>query len=139
MALATNNSSPDVLCLGEVLIDFIADTPGSLMSVSSFRKCPGGAPANVAVGVARLGIHCGFIGKVGDDQFGRFLTETLQSNGVNTNYLLSTSKAPTAIAFVALSSTGKPDFSFYRETCADLLLSEKELPQDWLNLLWCNP
>lgn len=131
--MTTNQSSvPTVLCLGEVLIDFIADTPGSLTTVPGFRKCPGGAPANVAVGVARLGVPCGFIGKVGDDQFGRFLTETLQSNGVNTQSLISTSEAPTAIAFVALSATGKPDFSFYREICADLLLSQKELPKDWL-------
>ncbi len=115
-----------------MLVDFIANTPGSLATVSGFRKCPGGAPANVAVGVARLGVSCGFIGKVGDDQFGRFLTETLQSNGVNTHSLIPTSEAPTAIAFVALSPTGKPDFFFYRDPCADLLLSQEELPHDWL-------
>ncbi len=133
LSLAPNDSSsPSVLCLGEVLIDFIADTQGSLTTVPSFRKCPGGAPANVAVGLARLGISCGFIGKVGNDQFGRFLRETLQSNGVNTQSLLTTSEAPTAIAFVALSSTGKPDFFFYRDPCADLLLAQEELPRKWL-------
>jgi sugar/nucleoside kinase (ribokinase family) len=116
-----------------VLIDFIADKPGSLTTVQRFRKCPGGAPANVAVGVARLGIPSGFIGKVGADQFGSFLTETLQSNSVNTQHLTVASDAPTALAFVALSATGKPDFSFYREICADLLLSQEDLPQDWLN------
>jgi sugar/nucleoside kinase (ribokinase family) len=129
-----NDSSPapTVLCLGEVLVDFIADTPGSLLTVPGFRKYPGGAPANVAVGVARLGVSCGFIGKVGDDQFGRFLVDTLQSNGVNTQNLVSTSKAPTAIAFVALSPTKKPDFFFYRNPCADLLLAQEDLPHDWL-------
>ncbi len=127
-----SSSAPNVLCLGEILVDFIADTPGSLATVPSFRKCPGGAPANVAVGVARLGVSCGFIGKVGDDQFGRFLTETLRSNGVNTQSVLPTSEAPTAIAFVALSPDKKPDFFFYRDPCADLLLAPKDLPRDWL-------
>ena len=95
------------------------------MTVPGFRKYPGGAPANVAVGVARLGVSCGFIGKVGDDQFGRFLTETLRLNGVNTQSVIPTSEAPTAIAFIARSPTGKPDVFFYRYPCADLLLSRE--------------
>ncbi|MDO8056857.1 MAG: PfkB family carbohydrate kinase, partial [Candidatus Hermodarchaeota archaeon] len=65
--------TPPVVCLGELLVDLIADKPGRLSEVSSFQKCPGGAPANVAVGIARLGTPCGFIGKVGADVFGKFL------------------------------------------------------------------
>ncbi|MFX1244268.1 MAG: carbohydrate kinase family protein [Promethearchaeota archaeon] len=123
---------PTVCCLGEVLIDFIAKEEGRLFEVSSFLKCPGGAPANVAVGVARLGVHTGFIGKVGLDAFGEFLVEELNRNGVDTKGIVRTNKAPTALAFVSRSKAGDRDFLFYREPCADALLTQDELPQDWL-------
>lgn len=123
---------PTVACLGEVLIDFIADEKGSLDSVTSFRKCLGGAPANVAVGITRLGVTCGFIGKVGADAFGEFLKASLKKNGVNIDGVVETKEAPTALAFVSRSKTGERHFLFYREPCADILLSEGELQQDWL-------
>lgn len=122
---------PTVLCLGEVLIDFIANTPGSLQTVASFLKCPGGAPANVAVGLTRLGISCGLISKVGADPFGDFLIKCLKENDVDTDGVTRTNQAPTALAFVALSDTKEPDFFFYRNPCADLLLREDELPENW--------
>ena len=128
----TRNIVPTVTCLGEVLIDFVAETTGALHSVSKFRKYPGGAPANVAVGLARLGIHCGFIGKIGDDAFGDFLQKTLQDNKVNTSGLTRTQQAPTALAFVTQSSAGEPDFHFYRHPCADILLTKADLPITWL-------
>jgi fructokinase len=124
--------TPIVACLGEALIDFIGDKSGSLTTVSKFQKLAGGAPANVAVGIARLGISCGFIGKVGDDPFGDFLIETMQTNGVDTSFMMRTKKASTALAFVTRSSTGERNFFFYRTPCADLLLTEAELPQNWL-------
>src|SRR5438874_596046 len=75
----------DVLCLGEALIDFVALESGvGVADASGFLKAPGGAPANVAVGVARLGKWSAFMGKVGDDPFGRLLEQTLQGNGVVT-------------------------------------------------------
>src|SRR5947207_217656 len=65
--------TPHVICLGEALIDFVADIAGvSLEECPGFRKAPGGAPANVAVGLARLGVPASFVGKVGDDPFGRW-------------------------------------------------------------------
>lgn len=127
-----NQDIPTIVCLGEALIDFIAETPGALSRVTQFKKCSGGAPANVAVGVARLGANCGFIGKVGLDPFGEFLIETLQQNGVNTRGIIRTHEAPTALAFVSRTQTGDRDFFFYRNPCADILLRKEELPQEWL-------
>lgn len=123
---------PTVLCLGEALIDFIADATGSLTTVSRFLKCAGGAPANVAVGVARLGVPCGFIGKVAADPFGDFLVTTLQTNGVDTRRMVRSRDAPTALAFVSRAASGERDFLFYRNPCADLQLTEQDLPLDWL-------
>lgn len=124
--------TPQVICLGETLIDFIGETPGDLTQVTSFRKCPGGAPANVAVGIARLGGSCGFIGAVGTDSFGHFLIRTLQENGVFTQGIIQTTEAPTALAFVSRKESGERDFLFYRERCADLLLTKKDLFLPWL-------
>lgn len=132
-----NTSNPEdkvpmVACLGEVLIDFVAEEMGPLESVSSFRKCPGGAPANVAVGISRLGVTCGFIGKVGADAFGKFLKTSLKKNGVNIEGIVETKEAPTALAFVSRTKTGERHFLFYRKPCADVLLTENDLHQDWL-------
>jgi fructokinase len=125
-------SIPTVVCLGELLIDFIAEQPGPLSKVTSFQKCPGGAPANVAVGISRLGTSCGFIGKVGSDAFGEYLVTELDRNQVNTKGIIYTDQAPTALAFVSRSEIGDREFLFYREPCADVLLAETELPLEWL-------
>jgi len=125
-------ATPTVLCLGEALIDFIAETPGSLATASTFLKCAGGAPANVAVGIARLGVSCGFIGKLAADSFGDFLLETLKTNGVDVQRVVRTCDAPTALAFVSRTLRGERSFLFYRNACADSQLTEKDLPLDWL-------
>src|ERR671932_2689333 len=99
---------PTVLCLGEALIDFVADVSGvSLIECPGFRKAPGGAPANVAVGLARLGVAAAFVGKVGDDPFGRFLRDTFAASGVDTTSMLLSSEARTGLAFVSLMANGE--------------------------------
>ncbi len=133
--MTSSSSFPMVACLGEVLIDFIAEQIGTLDKVHSFQRAPGGAPANVAVGIARLGVPCSFIGKVGADTFGAFLISTLKENGVDTSAILQTSEAPTALAFVSRSESGDPHFLFYRDPCADTLLTESDLPRDWFQHL----
>ena len=76
---------PDIITCGELLIDFVPTVSGvSLLEAPAFKKAPGGAPANVAVGVSRLGISSGFLGKVGDDPFGHFLAKTLEDSRVDT-------------------------------------------------------
>lgn len=120
----------DVVCLGEALIDFVADVSGvTLMDAPGFRKAPGGAPANVAVGVAKLGTPSAFLGKVGDDPFGHFLERTFREQGVDTSPMLFDRTAKTGLAFVSLKADGDRDFSFWRNPSADMLLEPDELPQ----------
>lgn len=116
-----------VFTIGEALIDFIPEKTASLKEVECFQKLAGGAPANVAVAAAKLGAETYFIGKVGKDAFGEFLIDTLKTYGVQVPYLLTTSEAKTALAFVSLDEHGERDFSFYRSPSADMLLTEEEV------------
>lgn len=112
-----------IFTIGEALIDFIPIEPkGSLKDVEGFIKKPGGAPANVAVCVSKLGGKSHFIGMLGDDSFGHFLKDTLEGYGVSTEYTYMTDRAKTALAFVSLGEDGQRDFSFYRNPSADLFL-----------------
>src|SRR5947207_4336213 len=96
-------SAMDVVTCGELLIDFVATEVGmTLAQATLFQKAPGGAPANVAVGLARLGHRAGFMGQVGDDEFGHFLADTLRSNAVDVGGLRFSSQARTTLAFVSL-------------------------------------
>src|ERR687896_2678513 len=118
----------DVVCIGELLIDFVPTiTPTTLVSAPAFKKAPGGAPANVAVGLARLGVQSAFMGKVGDDPFGHFLVETLAGSGVDTEAVRFSSEARTALAFVSLRADGDREFMFYRHPSADMLFTPEEV------------
>lgn len=120
-----------VVCLGELLIDFVSLESGvSLEEAPSFKKAPGGAPANVAVGLARLGHQVGFIGKVGDESFGHFLADVLQENGVDVSGLSFDRDTRTMLAFVSLTNEGERDFMFYRHPSADMRLTPGEIPKD---------
>ncbi len=122
----------DVISLGEALIDFISlESNVTLEEAPGFEKCPGGAPANFAVACARLGIPTGFIGKVGDDPFGRFLRSTLEGNGVDVTGI-SFSEYRTALAFVSIAEDGEREFMFYRRPCADVMLSEDDIDPEYL-------
>jgi fructokinase len=121
---------PDIVCLGELLIDFVPTVTGtSLIDAPAFKKAPGGAPANVAVGVARLGLASAFMGKVGDDPFGHFLAQTLADAGVDVAPLRFTDLARTALAFVSLRADGEREFMFYRHPSADMLLTPDEIDE----------
>lgn len=125
--VATEESSL-VVCFGEMLIDFVPTTSGlSLAEAPAFKKAPGGAPANVAVGIARLGGSSAFIGKVGEDEFGYMLADILKENNVNSDGMRFDPGARTALAFVTLRSDGEREFMFYRNPSADMLLQESEL------------
>lgn len=122
-----------VITLGEMLIDFVPEVNGqALEEVPSFKKAPGGAPANVAAAVARLGGNSRFLGKVGADPFGDFLISTLADTGVDTGRIYRTDEAKTALAFVSLKEDGERDFLFYRDPSADMLLTEAEITEEVL-------
>lgn len=117
-----------VVCFGEMLIDFVPTTNGvSLAEAPAFKKAAGGAPANVAVGIARLGGKSAFIGKVGEDEFGYMLANILKENNVNNEGMRFDPGARTALAFVTLRRDGEREFMFYRNPSADMLLQESEL------------
>lgn len=118
----------DVLTLGELLIDFVPERSGvTLGEAERFLKAAGGAPANVAVGVARLGVPSGFVGKVGDDAFGHWLAGILADQGVDVSDLRFDDGARTALAFVSLTAEGDRDFMFYRHPSADQLHRPEEI------------
>lgn len=112
-----------IISLGEALIDFIPVDSENLV----YQKSPGGAPANVAVGLARLGAPSSFLGKVGDDVLGTFLKETLQSLGVNTDHMFLTKEAKTGAVFITLAEGGERSFDFYIDPSADRFLHEENL------------
>lgn len=123
----------DVVTCGELLIDFVATEVGvTLAQATLFQKAPGGAPANVAVGLARLGHRVGFLGQVGDDEFGHFLVNTLQSHGVDVSSVQFSSEARTALAFVSLLGEGERDFMFYRHPSADMLWHREDVDPAYL-------
>ncbi|XP_059632919.1 probable fructokinase-4 isoform X1 [Cornus florida] len=129
--MANNNgvsSTGLIVSFGEMLIDFVPTVSGvSLAEAPGFLKAPGGAPANVAIAVARLGGQAAFVGKLGDDEFGQMLAGILKQNGVTGEGILFDQGARTALAFVTLRSDGDREFMFYRNPSADMLLRPDEL------------
>ena len=118
----------DVLCFGDLLIDFVPIESGlSFADLPSFKPAPGGAAANVAVGLVRLGVSSAFMGKVGDDAFGHLLADILEHVGVDVTPIRFEKRARTALAFVTLTSDGERDFLFYRHPSADMLFMREEL------------
>ena len=104
-----------VICPGEALIDFVSmDIGKTLKATDGFIKKAGGAPANVAAAISKLGAEAYFCGTVGDDAFGGFLEYTLNNNNINTERLFKI-KNNTTFAFVSLMENGERDFEFARD------------------------
>src|SRR5262245_26075882 len=114
----------DVLCLGEILVDWVCTTPGAeLDRALSFTKAPGGAPANTAVGLARQGIPTGFIGRVSGDEFGRWLKGVLEEDGIDVTGTVVDNDAQTRMAYVVTTATGDRKLAdFSKIACADARL-----------------
>ena len=121
---------PEVIAIGEVLIDFVSLDSTSEQRLG-FQQCPGGAPANFIVGIARLGVNTAFIGKVSNDPFGEFLINTLAKEGVQTTNVIKAIKGEkTALAFVFHDENKDRNFLFYRENSADQNLFTEEINED---------
>ena len=117
----------DVICIGEALIDLLAVQSGKrLRDVAEFRRVAGGAPANVAVGTARLGKKSAFIGRVGRDEFGFYLRDIMAGNGVNIDLLQYDDEARTGLAFIALPTPTTREFLFYRNPGADMRIDPEK-------------
>lgn len=117
----------DVVALGELLVDF-TENGKTGQGNSLFEACPGGAPCNVLAMLQKLGKRCAFVGKVGDDLFGKMLRSVVEAAGIGTQGLKMDPKVPTTLAFVQTAPDGDRDFSFYRKPGADMMLTREELP-----------
>jgi fructokinase len=120
----------DVTALGEVVIDLIP-TPAS--KNLAYVASPGGAPANVAAGVARLGLKSAMISKVGQDPLGRAAVEALAEAGVATHDVKSTPDQNTALAVVSRLETGEAHYTLYRENSSDANLRAEEIPDQLIS------
>ena len=119
----------DVTALGELLIDF-TENGASSQGNALFEANPGGAPCNVLAMLKRLGRSCAFVGKVGEDMFGRLLRDAAAEAGICMDGLVFDTDVPTTLAFVKTFPNGDRDFSFYRSPGADMMLTEDELAGD---------
>ncbi len=111
-----------VWVMGDAVVDLIPE------GEQHYLKCPGGAPANVAVGVARLGGESAFIGRVGADPFGRFMADTLAREGVDTACLRADPAHRTSTVLVELDEEGERSFTFMVRPSADQFLTPTDLP-----------
>ena len=123
-----------LVAIGEALIDFIPNKKGQrLKDVESFRRVAGGAPANVAGAVAKLGGQATFLTALGQDAFGDYIIESLKESNIHTDAITRLHDYDTSLAFVSLADDGNRDFKFYRRTAADLQFSPENIPHDILN------
>jgi fructokinase len=123
---------PDIVCLGEALIDMVSQAPGELAEAPGFEKAPGGAPANVAAGLGILGASVGFIGKVGKDPWGDCLDQTLRDSSVDTAKLVRSDEEFTRLAFVWYTDDGRHGFMFHGARAADELLRLEEIGESYI-------
>ena len=117
----------DIICMGEALIDF---TPGK--EERSYVCNPGGDPANACIAIARNGLKTAFLGKLGNDDFGKLLKTTLEKDGVELLCPELTSEAVTTLAFVTLYEGGERSFTFVRKPGADILLSKDDVKEEMI-------
>ncbi|MBQ1290020.1 MAG: carbohydrate kinase [Lachnospiraceae bacterium] len=123
------DKSIDVTALGELLIDFTQNGM-SPQGNPLFEANPGGAPCNVLSMLTRLGHRTAFIGKVGDDMFGRMLRERAEAQGIDMSGLVTDRVVRTTLAFVQTFADGDRDFSFYRNPGADVMLTRDEVERN---------
>ena len=121
----------DVIALGELLIDFTMNGQ-SEQGNNMFEACPGGAPCNVLALLNKMGKKTAFIGKVGKDQFGTLLKNTITAAGIDASHLVMDDKVNTTLAFVHTFPDGDREFSFYRNPGADMMLTEEEVDPEFI-------
>ena len=126
--------SMDIVPLGRVAIDFNpVDINRPLAESTTFRKYVGGSPANIAVGMARLGKKVGFIGKVSKDQFGKFVTDYFNKEGIDTSHItIANNGESLGLTFTEILSPTESSILMYRNAIADLALSTQDISEDYI-------
>ncbi len=124
----------DVIALGEALVDFLPEKSGArVRDVETWKKCLGGAPANVVVGVSRLGGKSAMCGVTGEDELGHFITEELAREGVDVSRIRHTLLGKTGIGFISLTAEGERSFLFYRHQAAEFQLGLEDIDPGFLS------
>lgn len=134
-SLKFNENRPfDLIAIGRLCIDLNANEIHRPMEETrTFTKYVGGSPANIAIGSARLGQKTGFIGKVSDDQMGRFITDYLEKNQIDTSSVkIDQTGAVTGLAFTEIKSPEDCSILMYRDNVADLKLHPSEIDEDYI-------
>ncbi|WP_412561754.1 carbohydrate kinase family protein [Winogradskyella sp. MIT101101] len=128
--MKANNRDIDILCVGEVLIDFIGHQKDVLINnTRDYHRYLGGSPTNVAMNSARLGLNAKMVATVGNDGFGEYIFKRLNEVGVQASSVKKISNKPTSVIFVSRSKK-TPDFIPFRE--ADYCISEDQIPTELL-------
>jgi 5-dehydro-2-deoxygluconokinase len=124
----------DLIALGRLCIDLNAnETNRPMEETRTFTKYVGGSPANIAIGSARLGQKTGFIGKVANDQMGRFITDYLEKNGIDTSGVsIDQTGAVTGLAFTEIKSPEDCSILMYRDNAADLKLHPSDVDEEYI-------
>lgn len=126
-------SNLDLICLGRACVDFYGDQIGSrLEDMSSFSKYIGGSSCNIAFGSSRLGLRTAMLTRVGDDQMGRFVTETLVKEGCDVSRVAIDPERLTGLAVLGIKDKETFPLLYYRENCADMAISEDDFDEDFI-------
>jgi len=123
----------DVITIGRASVDLYGQQIGSrLEDIGSFTKAVGGCPANIAIGTARLGLKSALVTRVGAEQMGRFITEQLAREGVDTQGIVADAKRLTALVLLAVEAEGVSPMIFVRTDCADMALAEADIDEGFI-------
>lgn len=127
------NRPPDVVTLGEALVLLIANEPGPLEAVGSFHKGTAGAETNVAIGLARLGLHVGWASRLGDDSFGRYLLAEMRGEGIDCSRVTVDAAARTGMMLKTFSTAGEDATTeYFRRGSAASHLAPADLDEAWI-------
>lgn len=123
----------DLICLGRSCVDFYGEQVGcGLERTSSFRKYVGGCATNIAVGTARLGLRSALLTRVGDEQLGRFVVDTLKAEGVDTSRITVDPERLTALVILGIRDRDSFPHIFYRTDCADMAMEAAHIDPGYL-------
>jgi 5-dehydro-2-deoxygluconokinase len=124
----------DLILLGRVAIDFNpVDYYKTLAESGTFKKYVGGSPANIAVGLSRLGKKCGFFARVSDDRFGEFVTDFFEEEGIDTSHIRTCENGESlGLTFTEILSHDESSILMYRNGIADLALCPEDIDEDYL-------
>ena len=131
--MSTSQKRLDVICIGRIAVDLYGQQIGSrLEDMSTFAKYLGGSSGNVAYGTAIQGLKSAMLARVGDEHMGRFLRETLQRVGVNTDYLITDKTRLTGLVILGIKDQDTFPLVFYRDNCADMGLTPDDIQEDYI-------